>query len=238
QTQFYYLYGVDMQSHLGFFNRIAYDLEGRLQDYLGNSVAQNRRALKIELSFEESDVLEHYKENILKSLFASFCIPVDDHEPLLKKNLSFAYQKSPTLKGLNANDYVCVFISISEYDWDPELTPQATRWFIHDFCEGDLSEEMPTFLFFFAIQYEEEDVEIREEVEAIVKESKSIEAIPELSMVSKGHIDKWLQKYRSVAPSTPERKALLKFHFGRERQFYMENVELALQKIIDEYNQS
>ncbi len=237
-AQFYYLYGGDLQSHIGLFNRISYDLEGRLQDYLNTKVSQSCKSLRIELSFELSDNLEFYKENILKSLFASFCIPVNDHEPLIQKDLAFAYQKSPNLKGLCHEDFVCIFISISEYDWDPEITPAATRWFINDFCKCTLPEDAPTFLFFFAIKYEEEDEEIKKEVESILSESENIQTIPELNMVSIRDIAKWLETYKLIAPGTRERKQLMKQHFGRGKEFYMEDLEIAFLKMIDEYNES
>jgi len=235
-AQFYYLYGGDLQSHIGLFNRISYDLEGRLQDYLNTSVNQSCKSLRLELSFELSDNLEFYKGNILKSLFASFCIPVNDHEPLLQKDLAFAYQKSPNLKGLCNEDFVCIFISISEYDWDPEITPAATRWFINDFCKCSLPEDAPTFLFFFAIKYEEEDEDIKKEVESILTESKNIHTIPELNMVSIRDIAKWFETYKLIAPGTRERKQLMKQHFGREKEFYMEDLEIAFHKMIDDYN--
>ena len=156
---------------------------------------------------------------------------------MLEKDLAFAYKKSPNLKGLVSEDFVCIFISISEYDWDPDITPQATRWFINEFCECTLPADAPTFLFFFAIQYEEGDEEIKSEVENIITNSKSIDAISELNMVSIKDVGRWFNKYTMIAPGTRERKALMKTHFGREKAFYMEDVELAFKKIIDEFNE-
>ncbi|MEM9822983.1 MAG: TIR domain-containing protein [Bacteroidota bacterium] len=238
RTQFFYLYGGDMQSHLGMFNRITYDLEGRMQDYLNPGLRYEHQALRIELTFDPSDDMKYYKENVLKSLFAGFCIPVNEHGPLTEKDLAFAYQKSANLKGLKPTDYACIFISISDYEWHPELTPGLTRWFINDFCNCRLPLDAPNFLFFFAIKYEDEDEELKEEIEDIIGQSKNIKRISELNMVRRRDIRGWFNKYAMVAPNGRERKALMKFHFNQEKEFYMDDVEIAFQQIIDEYNQT
>lgn len=235
KAQFYYLYGSDMQSHLGFFNRISYDLEGRLQDYLNADLKASCRSLRIELNFELSNNLEFYKENIIKSLFAAFSIPVNDHEPLLEKDLAFAYGKSPNLKGLIKEDFICIFISISDYDWDPDITPQATKWFIKNFCDCLLPDDAPTFLFFFAIQYEDDDDELKKEIESIILESKSIDAMPELNMVKMRDIKKWMNTYKAMVPNKNVRNNLIKQYFSAD-EFYMEDLENTFQQLIDEYN--
>lgn len=236
RTQFFYLYGGDMQSHLGMFNRITYELEGRMQDYLNPALRHEHQALRIELTFDPSDDVDYYKENVLKSLFASFCIPVNEHGPLIEKDLAFAYDKSSNLKGLKSTDFACIFISISDYEWDAEITPQVTRWFINEFCNCRLSLDAPNFLFFFAIKYEDGDKKIKKEIETIAEESKSIRTISELDMVSRKDIRGWFNKYGMIAPSSRDRRALMDIHFGQDEESYMEDVELAFQQIIDEYN--
>ncbi|MEZ4985093.1 MAG: hypothetical protein R2795_08680 [Saprospiraceae bacterium] len=68
-VQFYFLYGGDLQSHEGLFRRIAYDLEGRLQDYLNPALQTHIAAIQMEMTFEFSRQLEHYQQNILRSFF-------------------------------------------------------------------------------------------------------------------------------------------------------------------------
>lgn len=235
RTHFYYLYGGDLQSHEGLFRRLAFQLEGRLLDYLNPDLATTCKSLQVELTFDFSRQLDIYKENIVKSLFAAMSIPVNDHEPLLQKNLLYVLEKSPKLNGLTQRDYVCIFFHISQYDWDSQLTPEAAKWFIHQFCEPVLPEASPHFLFYFAVEYDEADSQIRSELEAVVAQSDQVSALPELSMVHLRDIARWFEKYKKIEPDTRKRKALIEFRF-KEQEHYMEDVELVLQEIIDTYN--
>ncbi|NUQ22767.1 MAG: hypothetical protein HUU34_02365 [Saprospiraceae bacterium] len=236
KAHFYYLYGDERQSHEGMFKRIAYDLEGRLLDYLNPEFSSNCKSLQFEFTFEFSNDLDIYKKNILKSLFAALGIPVNEHEPLLDRNLYYAAERSPKLQGLTARDFVSVNLHISQFDWDPQLTPEAAGWFIKNFCQVDLPANSPTFLFFFALEYDEGDEEVKSQVEALVQRTDIIQALPELDMVAMRDIGRWFEKYKKIAPTTRDRKALMDEHFRDQQEFYMEDVEMSLLKIIDDYN--
>ena len=235
-VQFYYLYGGDMQSHEGFFRRVSYDLEGRLQDYLNPDIAPNCQAIQLEMTFEFSRQLDLYQQNVLRSFFSMLGLSPNEHEPLLEKNLGFTLEKSPRLEGLTAKDFVCVYLHISQYDWDKEITPEAARWFIDTFCQGDLPAETPTILVFFAIEYDEEDEDVRTEVMEAIQQSDRVGVLPELNMVEKRDVGRWLERYKQLAPNSRARKEMLKQITGGESSYYMEEVELELKKIIDQYN--
>lgn len=235
-VQFYFLYGGDLQSHEGLFRRIAYDLEGRLQDYLNPELQTSIQAIQLEMTFEFSRQLDHYKQNILRSLFSMLSLPPNEHEPLLVKDLSYVLQQSPRLRNLKPTDYICTYLHISQYDWDPELTPAATRWFINEFCNrGELTTTTPV-LFFLAIEYDETDAALRQEVVAALETAESLRPLPELGMVHQRDIGRWLERYKQVSPNSRSRRDLLKNIFGSSPEHYMEDVELELKKIIDQYN--
>ena len=237
KIHFLYLYGMDLQSHRGIFRRIAYDLEGRLQDYLNPDLDAFSTALQIELTFDVSRDPEIYKQNILKSLLAALSVRVNEHEPLMEKNIVWLREQSPALQGLGKDDFVCIFVGISEWDWDKEITPQVTRWFIRNYCHVELPEDFPFILFFFGIMYEEDDSPIEKEVEEVVTQSELVTALPELGMVHMRDIGAWFNKYNFIAPSARELKDMRNQHFANASEFYMDDVELALKRLIDEYNQ-
>ncbi|RME93942.1 MAG: hypothetical protein D6772_15380 [Bacteroidetes bacterium] len=237
-TQFYFLYGGDLQSHEGLFRRIAYDLEGRLQDYLNPELKTNIQSLQLEMTFEYSGELENYKTNILRSFFSMLGLVANEHEPLLAKDLAYALARSPRLQQLTEHDYVCGYLHISQYDWDAELTPAAAKWFVTDFCGKALPDHLPTILFFFAIEYDEADEDIRREVQSALHKAEKVTPLPELGMVSLRDVGQWLERYKQLSPNARERKQLLKEVFGAQREHYMEDVELELKKIIDAYNNS
>jgi len=234
--QFFFIYGGDMQSHEGLFRRIAYNLEGRLLDYLNPELENKTKALQLEMTFEFSRQLDHYKQNILRSFFSMLGLPPNEHEALLERKLAYALECSPRTQALRQSDYICIYLHVSQYDWDPQVTPEAARWFINDFCNCSLPVQSPRILVFFAIEYDEEDEDIRSEIKEALKTTDKLQVLPELNMVVKRDIGQWLEKYKQLSPNSRARKELLKTVFGSESEFYMEDVELELKKIIDNYN--
>jgi len=239
KVHYYYIYGMEQHAHEGLFQRFAFDLEGKLQDYLSTTALQGScQALKLPpIPFEESRNEEGYKRNVLKNLFGGLNVTVDDQSPLLEKNLTDLVSSSPTLKGLSSEDYVCIFLTIHELDWDPDITPSVVNWFITSFCTVDLPEAAPTFLFFFGLIYEEDDGEIEEEVQEAIAEGGHIQILPELNTVRVRDVKKWLAKYKNnLDLSTDERKAIIAEHFQDKDEYYMENVEQILARIIIKHN--
>ena len=142
---------------------------------------------------------------------------------------------------MGENDFVCTFLSISQWDWDKEITPVAVRWFIREFCITSLPANSPKFLFFFAIMYEEEDLELQEEIKEVLQTAEHIIVLPELNMVQFKDIARWLEKYKKIAPSSRDRNQMLKdlkAEMNGKSQLYMEDVENTLLKWIDEFNDS
>ncbi|MEO0723250.1 MAG: hypothetical protein AAFZ63_01830 [Bacteroidota bacterium] len=235
-VQFYFLYGGDLQSHEGLFRRIAYDLEGRLQDYLNPELQTSIQAVQMEMTFEFSRQLDHYQQNILRSFFSMMGLPPNEHEPLLEKDLKYILERSPRTQQLKPTDYICAYLHISQYDWDEELTPAATRWFIDEFCKKGEIASATTFLFFLAIEYDETDDVIRQQVVSALDSAASLRPLPELGMVHQRDIGRWLERYKHLSPNSRTRRNLLRDTFGGTSEHYMEDVELELKKIIDQYN--
>lgn len=236
KVQYYYLYGAEPQSHKGMFKRLAYDREGRLRDYINPDLELHCQAKKVEITFETSSYPEVYKSKVLKNLLTAFSVNVNDQEPLLEKNLNDLLDASPTLQSLGENDYVFILLRISEWDWNPKVTPLVVKWLIESFFEVELPPTAPTFMIFFGLIYEEDDSGIEFEVLEIIKEGQYLQILPELEMVSKGHVKRWFSKYDMLYQSTQQKKDLLNQHFGKGREFEMEEVENSLHQIIDRHN--
>ncbi|MFT4973667.1 MAG: hypothetical protein ACI9XO_003325 [Paraglaciecola sp.] len=236
KVHFFTITGIDLQSHEGIFKRFAYDLEGRLLDYLNPGLTSECASLKLSITFDSSRDLTIYKQNILKSLFTAMSLPPGEHEPILEKNLHYLLEKSPQMGALGKEDFVCILLNISQWDWDSKITPVVTRWLITEFCKTRLPENSPTFFFFFGIVMDEDDEEMQTEIREAIDNSEFIKPLPELEMVKAKDVSKWLAKYNFVVEGTRERKQKVKEIFSFESEKYMEDVEIDLQKIIDEYN--
>lgn len=240
---FFYLYGLEMQSHEGIFKRIAYHLDGLLYDYINPSSGQKIKTEKIEVSSIDWDNdFEAYQRNVLRKLFRAFGLEPNLESSLIDKKLSYLLQKSPEAQGLGAQDYICVFMNIHESDWDAELTPEMVRWFINEFCSCDLPQDCPELLFFFGIVYYEDNEKVANEVKALVKVSELVIPLPELGMVTAADFKNWFIEYKKYFPRTRDRKNLIKQHlknledYKEEEGYFMEDIEVELSKIIDKIN--
>lgn len=233
----FYLYGGDLHEHELFVARLAYDLEGRLLDPGNPELPLCCRVEQIlPTTFEFSNDPLRYRQNILRSLFSKMGLAPDPHAPLLDKDLTYLWQHSPRLEGMQASDYVCVLFKISDFDWDEELTPSSARWFIQEFCAQRLPAEAPTFLFFFSVEYDEEDLERSTEIREAVARSQSLIRLPELHKVTQRDLGRWLERYEIVLPEGERPRAVLRDTFGREREHYMADVYPELKRLIDAYN--
>jgi hypothetical protein len=236
KAQFYYLYGDEQQSHEGFFRRICHEIEGSSFDYLNPHLQLSCRVKPLELTFDFSMDPQVYRMNVLKSLFAALGVPVNEQEPLLEKTLPYVCERSPIVQDLGPDDYLCVLIQIGQWDWDPNLTPDTARWFIYQFAQAALPPDSPRFLFFLGVEFDGSDDTIRAEVKQAVEEGRELRPLTELGMVLTNDIGRWLGKYKVLAPTTAEQRQLMQDHFGESREFYMEDVEVRLERIITEYN--
>lgn len=236
KTHFFYLFGGDRQSHKGLFYRLAYELDGRLLDHVNPNYETSCKSVTVDFTCDSYDDMDTYKEEVVKSLFAAFDIPVNEQEPLLRKNLSDVFFQSPKVQNLKPNDYVCVLMIVGEYDWDDEKTPLVAEWFIEQFCSKELKEHFPSFYFFFGIEYNESNDEIKDQIGKALKIAQYIQPLPELDMVPFKDIGRWFGKYRKIEEDGDKRRKMIETHFDKGDRFYMVDVEEKLKRIIDQYN--
>ncbi|NRB46669.1 MAG: hypothetical protein HRU41_03275 [Saprospiraceae bacterium] len=235
KAQFYYLYGAKKQSHEGFFTRLCYEIEGRLNDYLRPDIKPRCKVVPFQIYAPLNEDLSYYKENILKKLFDVAEIEIPFYEVLLEKNILNLWQDSPILQHLGPKDFVCIYIKVSPIDWNPNFTPQAARWLIHEFCGNLLTAESPIFLFFFGVQYHENQKTVKSEVEEALAEAQHLQMLPALDMVSLQDIIQWFEQYDKIEPDTEKQKEIIKQNFPTEK-YYMTKVEKFLCRLITEYN--
>lgn len=236
KVQFFYLYGGDLHLHTGMFRRIVLDLEGRSLDYLNSSLAAACKVRAIEITFEGYEPLEDYKTELLKGIFAAFALQPNQLGPILNRRLNDILQASPLLRDLGGSDYVCVYINIDKYSWYTDHTPEAARWFMEEFCNCVLQPGQPRFMFFFSVEFEEEDDILAQDVRDKMDDNPNIQALPELNKVALSDIDRWLGKYKKIEPDPRERKKILQAHFNGASEHYMIDVQETLQELIKTYN--
>lgn len=236
KTHFHYFYGGDRQSHKGLFYRLAYELDNRLMDHINPDYESSCKSVTVDFTCDYYDDLEIYKEEIVKSLFVAFDIPVNEQEPLLQKNLADVFVHSPKVQNLKPQDFVCVLMIVGEYDWDARKTPVVAKWFIEQFCNKGINATSPSFYFFFAIEYDESNDEIKDEIGEALAMAEYIQPLPELNMVSFKDIGRWFGKYRKIEEDGAKRRKMMEEHFEKGSDFYMADVVEILKGIIDQQN--
>lgn len=242
KLHFYFVTGEEEQSHFGFVNRIAYDRGGYLLD-IDNPNLQTCKILIEEIVLESYSSPENLKKDFLRKFMANANVPVNTYEPILEKKIDFVCKNSPVIKKLKETDYVCFLVSMYEDEWNEDQSPQLIKWFIEDFCKATLGANVPTFLFFFGIIYDEGSQAVKDSVAKVIKSSElikngTINPLPELGKVGKNHINSWFRKYKIIAPNKQTRTELISKYFGEEEEFDMETIEIELKKIIDAFNKN
>jgi hypothetical protein len=236
---FYYLYGGNRQSHRGFVKRLAYEIEGRAKDYLQPGIKPACEVLKLNMDAVTHPDFDIYRITFLSDLFQVFGIPVhtlNNNSDLLQSTI-IDLLESPKLKGWRAPNVVCLYIRISHEDWDKENCIQAARWFINEFCKADMPEGHPEFLFFFGVEYRENQPHIRAEVERAVQESRHFNSFSELKNVTPEHLDSWLDKYYMIEEQMDiDREDLKEQIFRQKDETNMVSIEKGLKRLIDEFN--
>jgi len=233
---FFYLFGGELQAHKSFFARVAHELEGKYRPDEDTHARQSpHQAVQVLFAVDECRDPQVLRERFVRNLFTAFGLIPDDYRPLLQQNLGILLENSEKTKALTANDYLCVFVHISHWAWNKNLTPEAAYWFIQTFCQCTLRSDGPAVLFFFAFDYDEDlNPGVRDEVMAAIQRGAHIADLPELGMVQRKDVANWLVSYPHLFPAADQRRQILTQRFA-DSEYFMEDVEIELQKLIDAY---
>ena len=234
QVNFIYLYGYNEHAHEALVERFAYELKGLLLDYLNTDL---KARCEVEqtgtIYLERNDNLEAYKVDTLTQLFAVFGVDANNCGPILERDLNYLWTQSSRLQRLQAQDWVCCYLGITELDWHKDITPKVVTWLIDEFCGTALPPEAPRFCFFLGIEFEEEDSEVKGEVETAIRAGGSrVKILPELNALSKDDLKRWFRRYRKYLP----RRTKYTDHFKEQDTYYMTEVVEDLKELIDAIN--
>jgi nitrogen regulatory protein PII-like uncharacterized protein len=172
-------------------------------------------------------------------LMAGMDISEKDMEAIETKTLGYGLQKSATFSGLGKDDKICIHLTLNELIWDKDIVPGIVRGFIEGFCLKDYPAEGPEVFFFFSIEYEDDNEQIKSEIAETLTEASYLSSLGELSMVKQEDIKNWFVTYRNKWKDPLARKAAMEQYFGASPvEMYMLNVQETLDKIIKQINDS
>lgn len=234
QPRFYYLYGYEMQGHVSFFKRLAYELSSKPEQ--DDTFSRKVTAIDFVVTSEGSSMRpDSLRTEFVRDLCTALGPSPDGFKSLTDKNLLELLRASQKTKDLTGKDYLLVFAHISHWYWNSVQTPAAALWFIENFCPRDLPPDCPEIFFFFSFDFNEEiNPGVQEEVERIVKtEAKYVKPLPELGMVAKKHVAQWLVSHQKLI-STAVRNQILAKSFTKE-EYFMDDVTNDLNTIINQH---
>jgi hypothetical protein len=236
---FFYLYGDVRQGHEALFHRLRLQEAGLLENWEQANYDPGIKTCFVDIKPRVSRNPKLFQLNILKSLMSRFFEPLHGQQPLAQKKLSDLLD-SEKLRDFGPNDLVFIRIALDEHNWEAKTTPGIIRTLYEGFCQGRLPATAPSFFFFFGIEYQKENKQIRAEVEAAIKEAVYGLPLPELGPVSLADITEWFSRYRVLlAPGeTPADAAqrVVKQHMGTDPTFDMIDLLPLFQQLIDQHN--
>lgn len=236
KVQFFYLYGDVLQEMSGFFDRLRLDKGGLLKNWRKGDFNPDIQPLRIFFEPEPFDLPFLANIKLREELFSSFGLLADDYSPLEERSLADILRDSPRLKGLTKRDHVFILISVDEYRWHAETSPEVIKILYEQFCDCDLPEDAPTFYFFFGVEYEKHNQQVKAEVLQAIQNAQYGLAFEELLPIEKTDIYEWVKKHWELWTRYVDYKELADKFFPEEGPFDMRRVRLILESIIEDHN--
>ncbi len=236
KIQYLYAFGQEYQSIQGFFNRIKHDKAGVLLDYLNPNAKSSNEVVSFEITFEHTKNEEIYIDNIYKSLLSKFFDNIDNRAPILAQTILKVLAESQKVNHLKGKDYLCILLTISQEDWEKEITPNVVRKVIEAFFDHPIPADKPTVLLFFGTSYEENDGQTEQEIRAAIKEGEYLKILPELEEVPHTFIKKWFKKYNAFFDLKPKQLDKLRKQYFQDDIYDMDDIETGLEELLDNYN--
>lgn len=224
---FFYLYGGERQAHQSFFKRIYLELKGQY------ALQPNRPVAAVDLVVEDCSNPQILRDRFLRNLYSALGLNPADHHPLAQQNFADLLLKAEKTRDLRKGSYLCLFVHISHWYWNRQITPDVARWFIDSFCPAQLDPDSPTVLFFFAFDFNEDDNPgVRDEVlEVINRDAERVKRFPELDMVAKRDVAQWLVRHQRHFSVTQRQQILQQLL----PEYHMAELEPLLHQLINEY---
>jgi hypothetical protein len=238
---YFYLYGDARQAHCGLAHRFGYELAGRKvdaeipeqADQSADSDKKKWKYCQIKPDFGENEKQNRF--NLLKSLYIAF--DVDLEKPVSQRSLP-ELLKSKSLKGFTKKDTVILLLTLDSHNWKPDHVPAVVRQFIGNFCSAPLPENAPGFWFFFGVEYDESNPEIKQQIRDAIENRQYGEALDELAPVLRGDIEIWFDKpeNKPLRKGDESEKDITLRLFGHNNDHDMEDVINKLKQLIETHN--
>jgi hypothetical protein len=235
---FFFLSGDEAHAHLGLFERIVARLKG--VDHLAYDDSRAGYQVRdFKITMPEHVNLLTLLSDTKRKVLSELGVLEADMAPLEEKTLAFALQNGSKLIGLTEKDKLCIHITICSSSWHPSSTPLLAVRFIEGFVNRGLPETSPQIIFFFSVEHELQNTDLKAEIESALREALYVHHLGKLELVTPDDITAWFQQNKEGLPETKSARDQLRLtYFGANSEDkYMDEVQLQLGKLIKHINE-
>lgn len=237
RIHFFSMFGGEAQAHRGIFTRCVNRLEGVDLSHLNPERTSGYLVKDFPVTVPYLEDVRYLEIELPRMILAEMGIGDKEMEQMGEKNLAFGLAKSPLLSRFGSDDKVLFHLSITEALWNARIVPDMTRRFIRNFCLANLPDEAPELFFFFSIEYDDDNRDIRDQVSGALIAAEFLVNLGELKMVTRAQVAGWFTLYKDYWETVSDRKQTQARYFGDQPdEMYMDEVQVKLKKIIEEIN--
>lgn len=234
RIHYFYLHGGESHKHGSLFRRFVNRTIGeeRLTGYTVVDISIN----DIEPDTDLNRLGLEFSKTILRELGNPEC----NWPKIPERSLAWAIANGDRTHKLDKKGKILLHLSITEGIWDADIVPTQAFTLIQNFCQKEsLPSDAPEVFLFFSIEYNNDNENIKKEIDDAMVQAKFLTTMGELQMITQPDVKNWFTKYRKMWEDEDEREAVRKKHFNTEPEtMYMKKVQRKLNTIIEEVNES
>lgn len=237
KVHIFHLYGDARQSLYSLCERLGYELGEYLLNWEDKDYRPGRRIKFETLKPAVHRIPKLFSINTMKQLFAKFYPTLSGREPLTGKTINDLLE-SPGLQDFTAEDMVFVLLTMDDYNWSREVSPQVIKEFVNSFCNTELPANAPRFFFFFGTEYQKDNQKVKEEVADVLQHTPEFsgQALDEITPVAVTDIEEWFSRYRIFIEKGQDARYMRTQLFPNADTVDMQDIENVLLKLIETYN--
>lgn len=234
RIHYFYLHGGESHKHESLFRR-----------FVNRTIGEERSTGYTVVDISINDIgpdtdLNRLGLEFSKAILRELGNPECNWPKIPERSLAWAIANGERTSQLHEKGKILLHLGITDGIWDAEIVPAQAFTLIQNFCEKTpLPADAPEVFFFFSIEYDNNNQDIKKDIDNAMAQAKYLNTMGELQMVTQIDIKNWFLKYRKIWDDEDEREAVREKYFGAETgTMYMKKVQRALKSIIDEINES
>jgi hypothetical protein len=233
-ARFLFLPGEELQSHIGFAQRMKLELEGEFLQ----TKQRELDCMLLPLLYPEPVNQDYDIANLLADLLDKLGLDPDDFTPIQARRFGKLLQESPSTTPLFGNDLVLLNISINDFDLNYDHVAKTITWFNQQFFElGAFAAQAPDVIVLWSVLFTStpEADAARLLLRSLCDAHADFRLLPELQPIEAQHLKRWLQRHAIGLPAD-QHDPWIQSQLKGQKSLPMSYVESALENLITRLN--